>query len=117
VAVATGMASGIGRATPLAFTLHGAKVVGSDIAVDGAQETVASVRASGGEATFVRADVPVAQDVAGLVQKVVDTYGRLDWAHNNAGIGGARFAPHECTEDLWDRRASPLSRMESTSRR
>jgi NAD(P)-dependent dehydrogenase (short-subunit alcohol dehydrogenase family) len=103
VALVTGAASGIGRATALAFANRGAKVVVSDIAVDTGEETVARIQASGGEATFVRADVSVAQDAAGLVQTAVETYGRLDCAHNNAGISGTGFAPHEYPEELWDR--------------
>src|SRR5713101_7409342 len=103
VALVTGAASGIGRATALAFANHGAEVVASDVAVVGGKETVAQIQASGGAATFVRADVSVAQDAAALVQTAVETYGRLDCAHNNAGISGTGFAPHEYPEDLWDR--------------
>ncbi len=104
VALVTGAGSGIGRATAVAFAQEGARVVVSDIAVDAGQETVAGVRGSGGEATFVRADVSDAQDVAALVQTAVQTYGRLDCAHNNAGISSGRGAlPHEYAEELWDR--------------
>lgn len=52
---------------------------------------------------FVRADVSIASEVAALVQTTVDTYGRLDCAHNNAGVSGAGFLPHEYPEELWDR--------------
>jgi NAD(P)-dependent dehydrogenase (short-subunit alcohol dehydrogenase family) len=51
----------------------------------------------------VRADVSIASDVAALVQAAVATYGRLDCAHNNAGVSGAGFLPHEYPDDLWDR--------------
>ena len=95
--------SGIGRATALALAEEGAKVVVSARSVDGGHETVAGIRDSGGEAMFVRADVSIASDIATLVQTTVDTYGRLDCAHNNAGVGGAGFLPHEYPEDLWDR--------------
>src|SRR5713226_7277324 len=103
VALVTGAASGIGRSTALAFAQEGAKVVVSARSVDGGQETVALIRASRGEATFVRADVSIASDVAALVQAAVATYGRLDCAHNNAGVSGAGFLPHEYPDDLWDR--------------
>jgi NAD(P)-dependent dehydrogenase (short-subunit alcohol dehydrogenase family) len=106
VSLVTGAGSGIGRATAVAFAAEGAKVVVSDIAVDSGQETVARIKGVGGEATFVRADVSVAQAAAALVQAAVEGYGRLDCAHNNAGISGstgAAPAPHEYPEDLWDR--------------
>jgi NAD(P)-dependent dehydrogenase (short-subunit alcohol dehydrogenase family) len=103
VALVTGAATGIGRATALAFAQEGAKVVVSARSVDGGLETVALIRAASGEATFVRADVSIASDVAALVQAAVDTYGSLDCAHNNAGVSGAGFLPHEYPDDLWDR--------------
>jgi NAD(P)-dependent dehydrogenase (short-subunit alcohol dehydrogenase family) len=103
VALVTGAGSGIGRATAVAFAAEGAEVAVSDVAVDGGQETVARIKGAGGEATFVRADVSAAQDAAALVQTAVETYGRLDCAHNNAGISGQGFAPHEYPEELWDR--------------
>jgi NAD(P)-dependent dehydrogenase (short-subunit alcohol dehydrogenase family) len=103
VALVTGAASGIGRATALAFAQAGARVVVSARSIDGGQETVAGIRHTGGEATFVRADVSIATDVAALVQTAVDTYGRLDCAHNNAGVSGAGFLPHEYPDDLWER--------------
>jgi NAD(P)-dependent dehydrogenase (short-subunit alcohol dehydrogenase family) len=103
VALGTGAASGIGRAAALAFAQQGARVVVSDVAVDGAQEIVAAIRGTGGEATFVRADVSIAQDAAALVEAAVETYGRLDCGHNNAGIVGAVALPHEYPTDAWDR--------------
>jgi NAD(P)-dependent dehydrogenase (short-subunit alcohol dehydrogenase family) len=103
VALVTGAGSGIGRATALALAAEGARVVVSGRSLDAGQETVAGIRGSGGEATFVRADVSVASDVAALVQTTLDTYGRLDCAHNNAGVSGAGFLPHEYPEDLWER--------------
>jgi NAD(P)-dependent dehydrogenase (short-subunit alcohol dehydrogenase family) len=58
----------------------------------------------GGEAIFVRADVTQATAVEALISKAVETYGRLDCAHNNAGIGSRPRTPlHECTEETWDR--------------
>ena len=103
VALVTGAASGIGRATAVAFAHQGAGVVVSDVDVDGGKETVELIQSSAGEATFVRADTSVTQDAAELVQATVATYGRLDCAHNNAGIAATGFAPHEYPEELWDR--------------
>lgn len=88
VAIVTGAASGIGRAVALAYARAGAKVVVSDTNADGGEETVALVRAAGGEALFVAADVASAEDCRKLVEEAVRCYGRLDIACNNAGIGG-----------------------------
>jgi NAD(P)-dependent dehydrogenase (short-subunit alcohol dehydrogenase family) len=103
VALVTGAGSGIGRAAALAFAEASAQVVVSDIDVAAGEETVARIRGSGGDATFVRADVSVAQEAAALIRAAVSIYGRLDCAHNNAGIVGALALPHEYPEDAWDR--------------
>ena len=78
VALVTGAASGIGRATALAFAARGAKVVVSDVQTEGAEETVRQIRDQGGEAIFVRADVSKDADVKALVERAVGEYGRLD---------------------------------------
>ena len=86
VALVTGGASGIGRATALAFAREGAKTVVSDIDSDGGHETVHMIEDSGGEATFVPADVTMSHEVEALVDRAVGAYGRLDCAFNNAGL-------------------------------
>ena len=86
VALVTGGASGIGRATALAFAREGAKTVVSDIDADGGHETVHMIEDSGGEATFVPADVTMSHEVEALVDRAVGAYGRLDCAFNNAGL-------------------------------
>ena len=103
VAVVTGGSSGIGRAISLAFAREGAKVVIADIGIEGGEETVRIIRDSGGEAIFVKTDVTVASQVEALVNTAVHTYGRLDFAANNAGITQAAAPIHEMQEDDWDR--------------
>jgi NAD(P)-dependent dehydrogenase (short-subunit alcohol dehydrogenase family) len=102
IALITGGASGIGRASALVFAREGAKVVVSDVAVEGGQKTVQMVQEAGGDAVFIQADVSNAADVEGLVKRSVERYGRLDCAFNNAGIGHSGTIT-ECTEEEWDR--------------
>ncbi len=103
IALVTGAGSGIGRATALVFAREGAKVVVSDIVVEGGQETVQQIGAAGGEAIFVKADVSQAADVEALIAQTVETYGRLDCAFNNAGIEGGVKPTIDCTEEEFDR--------------
>jgi NAD(P)-dependent dehydrogenase (short-subunit alcohol dehydrogenase family) len=105
VALVTGGSSGIGRATALAFAREGARVVvAADRNVEGGEETARLIVEGGGAATFVRADVSRAGDVEALVARAVDLYGRLDYAHNNAGVGqGGTATTAECSEEAWDR--------------
>jgi len=103
VALVTGAAGGIGRASALAFAKKGARVVVADVMVAGGEETVAMIKAAGGEATFVKCDVSKADEVKAMVDAAVATYGRLDFAHNNAGIEGVMGPCGECTEENWDK--------------
>lgn len=87
VALVTGAARGIGRATARLFAREGARVVLGDRLEEG--EAVAeAIRRGGGEAVFVRADVTREPEVEALVGEAVERFGRLDCAHNNAGITG-----------------------------
>lgn len=98
----TGAASGIGRATAIAFAREGANVVVADLdqAATAAQQTVAMIEDAGGSATFIPVDVTDAQSVRSLVETTVATYGRLDVAHNNAGIGSFGYTAEVSEEDF-----------------
>lgn len=85
VVLITGAASGIGRATAMAFAEQGARIVIGDVS-DGADETLAQLQQRGGEALFVRTDVSDPASVQPLVQTTVAHSGRLDCAINNAGM-------------------------------
>lgn len=101
VVIVTGGASGIGRAAAIAFAKKGAKVAVADWTEN--QETVELITASGGEAIFIKCDVSKADDVKAMVEKTVATFGRLDYAFNNAGIEGAAAPTKDCTEENWDK--------------
>lgn len=101
VAIVTGGSSGIGRATALAFVKKGVKVVIADWKEN--QETMDLIENLGGEAIFVKCDVSKAADVKELVEKTIATYGRLDYAFNNAGIEGTSAPVQDCTEENWDK--------------
>src|SRR5262249_46086810 len=101
VVLVTGGASGIGRATALTFAREGAKLVIADLNADGGQQTVHMITEDGGEAIFGRTDVSQAVEVQALISKAVETYGRLDCAHNNAGILGGRGLTAEYAEERW----------------
>jgi NAD(P)-dependent dehydrogenase (short-subunit alcohol dehydrogenase family) len=103
VALVTGAGSGIGRASASVFAREGAKVVVADVVVEGGEETVSLIKRAGGEAMFVRADVSKAAEVEALVNTTVAAYGRLDCAHNNAGIAGKALTIADDTEENWDR--------------
>src|SRR5262245_57969583 len=103
VALVTGGGSGIGRASSLAFAREGAKVVVADVVVEGGEETVKLIKQAGGEALFVKTDVSKAAEVEALVNAAVATFGRLDCAHNNAGIEGAAATTVNYSQESWDR--------------
>jgi len=86
VALVTGGAAGIGRATALAFAREGLKVVVADLDPVGGEATVVLMREAGGEALFVACDVTKDADVRHLHEQAIQAYGRLDYAYNNAGI-------------------------------
>lgn len=103
VALVTGAGSGIGRAAALGFARGGAKVVVSDVNDTAGAETVALIEGEGGRAMYVHADVSDAAQVEALVKAAVDTYGRLDAAVNNAGIGGESAPVAEYSLEGWNK--------------
>ena len=103
VALVTGAASGIGRASALLFAREGARVLASDIDEDGGRETALLIEKEGFEAEFHRADVSSEEQVARLIQHCVKRFGRIDCAHNNAGITGAMGPLHGIALEDWRR--------------
>jgi len=108
VALVTGGGGGIGRATALAMAREGATVAVADVAETMAAETIDAINAAGGQALFIAADVTRAAAVAAMVGTVIDAYGRLDCAFNNAGVSGAYVGAagkrtHEWPDDAFER--------------
>lgn len=86
VAIVTGGSSGIGRATAIAFAREGAKVVVASRRIKEGEETVQLVKKADSDGFFIKTDVAKAADIRAMVEKTVATYGRLDYAFNNAGV-------------------------------
>lgn len=101
VAIITGAASGIGKATALLFAGEGAKVVVSDIENDSGMKVVEEIKMNGGEAIFVKADNSSESDNQALVEKCIEEFGALDVAVNNAGIGGPFAKTADYPSDGW----------------
>jgi len=101
VALVTGAASGIGRATALAFAKEGARVIVSDIHEPQGEETVAMIRRNGGEARFIGCDVSDHDQVRRLIGGTVAAFGRLDHAFNNAGTEGLPAPLLDSTDENW----------------
>ena len=104
VALVTGASGGIGRATALAFAASGAAVLVSDVNDAGGGETVDLIAAAGGRAVFQHCDVSQGEQVKALVARAVSEFGRLDFAHNNAGINS--LMANEYEDDIWARSLS-----------
>jgi glucose 1-dehydrogenase len=102
-AIVTGGSGGMGRAIALAFSAAGSRVIVSDVADAGGEETVALVRAAGGEARYVHADVSKSADVQAMVAAAVDAYGGLDFAVNAAAIEFEVDFLADLADEDWDR--------------
>ncbi len=102
VALVTGAAGGIGRATARALAVAGAAVVVADMDEAG-EDTAHTIRTGGGAALFVACDVSVPEQVRALLEQTVATFGQLDVLINNAGISGGAQRLHELDIDAWDR--------------
>jgi NAD(P)-dependent dehydrogenase (short-subunit alcohol dehydrogenase family) len=103
VALITGGGSGIGRATALRLAGEGAKIMIADYVPESAERVVKAIKQAGGEANCVAADVSVTRQVEAMVNQTVATYGRLDYAFNNAGIEGATGNTVTYPEENFDR--------------
>ena len=103
VALVTGAGSGIGRASARAFARAGAAVVVADVDEAGGRETVVLIQQAGGQARFERADVSREEDVLRAVAAAVEGYGRLDFAHNNAGVVGEQARIEGSSLEGWQR--------------
>jgi len=103
VALVTGGSSGIGKATALAFAREGARVVIASRTREKGAQAVRAIEEMGGQAIWIETDVTQAAQVQSLIQNVLDTYGRLDYAFNNAGSGGRGGWVAEMEEADWDR--------------
>jgi len=99
----TGAGSGIGRGSALAFAREGAKVMVSDIDEEAGKETVRLIEEAGGVASFFKCNVANEEEVIALVEATVSTFGKLDFAHNNAGIGSVTAPIAESDTSDWDK--------------
>jgi NAD(P)-dependent dehydrogenase (short-subunit alcohol dehydrogenase family) len=103
VALITGASSGIGRETALAFAAKGASVVLAARRQEELDSLVVEIEAADGKATAIKTDVSKAQDVEQMVAHALATFGRLDYAINNAGIEGRVASIVDLPEDDWDK--------------
>lgn len=102
VVIITGAGSGIGQAAAVQFAAAGSKVVVADFSEQGGADTLKMIQDAGGEGVFVKTDVSDSESVQAMVAKTVETFGRLDCAFNNAGVGGVSAPLHEYDEKVYD---------------
>lgn len=102
VAIVTGGGSGLGEATSKLLAENGVKVVVSDISMEAAERVVGEITAAGGEAVAFKANTASKEDNEALVKFAVEKYGKLNYAVNNAGIGGPNAPAGETDLEAWD---------------
>jgi len=102
VALITGGNAGIGRATAIEFAKHGAKVVITGRREKEGHEVIAEIKALGGEAIFAQTDVSKESDVKAMIERTLETFGRLDYAFNNAGVEETLTPLPDQTEETYD---------------
>ena len=103
VALVTGAATGIGRASAIKFAAKGAKVICSDVNEISGNKTVSKIIENGGLAHFIRADVSNGSEVKALMEQIIKSHNQLDFAFNNAGIGLFDKPIDQCTEEDYDK--------------
>ena len=110
VAVITGAASGMGRATAARFAGEGASVVIADLNAEGGEAAVRDCKENGGNAIFQHTDVTSEAAIKAAIDRAVKEYGKLDIMFNNAGLAGALGSLEETTVENWDRTFAILLR-------
>ncbi len=110
VAVITGAASGIGRATAIKFAGEGAAVVIADLNEEGGQAAVRDCKENAGHAIFQKTDVSAEAEIKALIARAIKEFGRLDIMYNNAGIGGAVGPLEQISVEDWDKSQAVLVR-------
>ncbi len=110
VAVVTGAASGMGRATAIRFAKEGARVVVADLNSQGGELVVSEIAAAGGNAVFQRTDVTREADIEAMIDRAARQFGRLDITYNNAGVLGALGYIEDIKAEDWDRTLAMLAR-------
>jgi NAD(P)-dependent dehydrogenase (short-subunit alcohol dehydrogenase family) len=110
VAVITGAASGMGRATAIRFAGEGAAVVIADLNQEGGEAAVRECRENGGRAVFQKTDVSAEGDIKAAIDRAIGEFGRLDITFNNAGLGGALGPIDQISAENWDRTFAILLR-------
>jgi NAD(P)-dependent dehydrogenase (short-subunit alcohol dehydrogenase family) len=103
IGLVTGAASGIGRATAELLAGEGATVAVLDVHDRGGNGTIDAITAAGGSAPYINCNVEHPNEIEDAINTVVARYGRLDWAHNNAGVSGAGVTTDALTVEQWDK--------------
>lgn len=103
VVLVTGAASGMGRAEALLFAKEGAKVIATDLYLDGVEKVAEEIKAQGGDVLPLQIDVSCLDSIEKGVKAALDKYGRIDVLSNTAGILDAYAPTLETSEELWDK--------------